>query len=125
MAWDGLTNPYDGKAMGVFGDAVRGKYGFTREDQDAYAANRSSARRPRRPVGAFNGRDRRGHRQARKGDVVVDTDEEPGKCDHRKIPTCARRSRRTARAHGGSSSKISDGAAALVLMSSDCALARG
>ena len=35
MAWDGLTNPYDGKAMGVFGDAACAKYGFSREDVDA------------------------------------------------------------------------------------------
>jgi acetyl-CoA C-acetyltransferase len=38
MAWDGLTNPYDGKAMGVFGEQCADKYNFTREEQDAYAA---------------------------------------------------------------------------------------
>ncbi|MGE4360425.1 MAG: acetyl-CoA C-acetyltransferase, partial [Lysobacteraceae bacterium] len=38
MAWDGLTNPYDGKSMGVFADATSQKYGFSREDQDAFAA---------------------------------------------------------------------------------------
>ena len=37
MAWDGLTNPYDGKAMGVFAENCADKYTFTREEQDAYA----------------------------------------------------------------------------------------
>src|SRR5581483_1265651 len=37
MAWDGLTNPYDGKSMGVFAEATATKYGFTREQQDAFA----------------------------------------------------------------------------------------
>src|SRR5215467_4306816 len=36
MAWDGLTNPYDGKSMGVFAEATAAKYGFTREQQDAF-----------------------------------------------------------------------------------------
>ena len=33
MAWDGLTNPYDGQAMGVFGEATAEKFGFSRADQ--------------------------------------------------------------------------------------------
>ena len=37
MAWDGLTNPYDGQSMGVFGEKCADKYTFTREEQDAYA----------------------------------------------------------------------------------------
>ncbi|MER3546823.1 MAG: acetyl-CoA C-acyltransferase, partial [Rhodanobacteraceae bacterium] len=37
MAWDGLTNPYDGRAMGVFAEQCVDKYAFTREEQDAFA----------------------------------------------------------------------------------------
>ena len=37
MAWDGLTNPYDGQSMGVFGELCADKYHFTREEQDAFA----------------------------------------------------------------------------------------
>src|ERR1043165_5919957 len=37
MAWDGLTNPYDGKAMGVFGDATCASYGYDRAAIDAYS----------------------------------------------------------------------------------------
>src|SRR5690606_32599759 len=39
MAWDGLSNPYDGQAMGVFGELCVDKYGFSREAQDAFAAD--------------------------------------------------------------------------------------
>ncbi len=38
MAWDGLTNPYDGRAMGVFAEQCVDKYSFTREEQDAFSA---------------------------------------------------------------------------------------
>jgi acetyl-CoA C-acetyltransferase len=38
MAWDGLTNPYDKQAMGVFGDAACAKYGFDRAAVDAFSA---------------------------------------------------------------------------------------
>ena len=44
MSWDGLVNPYDGKAMGVFADATADKYGFTREAQDAYSIESVDAR---------------------------------------------------------------------------------
>jgi len=53
MAWDGLTNPYDGQSMGVFAEATADKYGFTREQQDAYTIE--SVRRAQAAVasGAF------------------------------------------------------------------------
>ncbi|MEO7129262.1 MAG: acetyl-CoA C-acetyltransferase, partial [Rhodoferax sp.] len=38
MAWDGLMDPYDGQAMGVFAEDCADKYHFTREAQDAFAA---------------------------------------------------------------------------------------
>src|SRR3546814_12774325 len=48
MAWDGLTNPDDGKAMGVFGAAACAKYDFSREDVDAYSTER--ANRPKQAI---------------------------------------------------------------------------
>ena len=48
MFFDGLQSPWDGKAMGCFADATAAKYGFTREDQDAFAAE--SVRRAQRAV---------------------------------------------------------------------------
>ena len=66
MAWDGLTNPYDKQSMGVFGELCAAKYGFTREEQDAFAAESCDAHWPRRPNGAFNAKSRRSRSTAAK-----------------------------------------------------------
>ena len=125
MAWDGLTNPYDGKAMGVFGDATCSTYGFDRDALDAFSAE--SARRAQAAVsgGAFKDEIVPVTVKGRKGDVVVDTDEEPGKIDLGKIPTLRAAFGKEGVLTAASSSKISDGAAATVLMSADEAGKRG
>ena len=125
MAWDGLTNPYDGKAMGVFGDAACAKYGFSREDLDAYSTE--SARRAQTAItsGAFASEIVPVVVKGRKGEVTVDTDEEPGKIDLAKIPTLRAAFGKDGVLTAASSSKISDGAAATVLMSADEAGKRG
>jgi len=125
MAWDGLTNPYDGKAMGVFGDMACEKYGFDRESLDAYSTE--SARRAQAAVtgGAFKDEVVPVTVKGRKGEVVVDTDEEPGKIDLSKIPTLRAAFGKEGVLTAASSSKISDGAAATVLMSAEEAGKRG
>ena len=125
MAFDGLTNPYDGKAMGVFGDVACAKYGFTREDVDAFSAE--SARRAQKAIadGAFADEVVPVTVKGRKGDVVVGSDEEPGKIDLAKIPTLRAAFGKEGVLTAASSSKISDGAAATVLMSADEAAQRG
>ncbi len=125
MAWDGLTNPYDGKAMGVFGDATCSTYGFDREALDAYSAE--SVRRAQAAVagGAFKDEIVPVTVKSRKGEVVVDTDEEPGKIDPSKIPTLRAAFGKDGVLTAASSSKISDGAAATVLMRADEAAKRG
>src|SRR5688500_15552405 len=81
MAWDGLVNPYDKQAMGVFGESCVEKYSFTREEQDAYAGE--SVRRAQGAVqsGTFKEEIVPVTVAGRKGDVVIDTDEQPGRCD--------------------------------------------
>jgi len=125
MAWDGLTNPYDGQAMGVFGDAACAKYGFSREEVDAYSAE--SARRAQQAIadGSFSGEIVPVTVKTRKGEVVADGDEEPGKIDLAKIPTLRPAFGKDGVLTAASSSKISDGAAATVLMSADEAAKRG
>ena len=125
MAWDGLTNPYDGKAMGVFGDAACTKYGFSREDIDAYSTE--SARRAQTAItsGAFAAEIVPVVVKGRKGEVTVDTDEEPGKIDLAKIPTLRAAFGKDGVLTAASSSKISDGAAATILMSAEEATKRG
>ena len=125
MAWDGLTNPYDGKAMGVFGDAACAKYGFSREDLDAYSTE--SARRAQTAItsGAFAAEIVSVVVKGRKGEVTVDTDEEPAKIDLAKIPTLRAAFGKDGVLTAASSSKISDGAAATILMSAEEATKRG
>ena len=120
MAWDGLTNPYDGKAMGVFGEACADKYQFTREQQDAFSTESVKRAQAAIASGAFKDEIVPVTVKGRKGDVVVDTDEQPGKSDISKIPTLKPAFRKeNGTITAASSSSISDGAAATVLMSAD------
>ena len=125
MSYDGLTNPYDGKAMGVFGDAACAKYGYDRAAVDAYAAESVRRAQAAQASGAFDGEIAAVTVKTRKGEVVVDKDEEPGKIDPSKIPDLRAAFGKDGVLTAASSSKISDGAAALVVMSSEAAAAAG
>ena len=125
MAHDGLTNPDDGKAMGVFGDAACEKYGFSREALDAFSAESVRRAQQAQASGAFDAEIAAVTVKSRKGDVVVDRDEEPGRIDVAKIPGLRPAFGKDGLLTAASSSKISDGAAAVVLMSSDEATRRG
>ena len=126
MAWDGLTNPYDGKSMGVFGEMCADKYHFTREDQDAFSIESVNRAKAAQQNGAFAGEIAAVTVSGRKGDVIVDTDEQPGRSDVAKIPTLKPAFRKeNGTITAATSSSISDGAAALVLMSADDANKRG
>ena len=125
MAWDGLTNPYDGKAMGVFGDAACAKYGYDRAALDAYSAESAKRAQAAQASGAFAGEIAPVTVKTRKGEVVVDKDEEPGKIDVNKIPELRAAFGKEGVLTAASSSKISDGAAALVVMSAEAAAAAG
>jgi len=120
MAWDGLTNPYDGKAMGVFGELCADKYNFTRADQDAFATESVKRAQAAIASGAFVDEIVPVKVQTRKGEVEYATDEQPGKSDITKIPTLKPAFRKeNGTITAASSSSISDGAAATVLMSAD------
>ncbi len=125
MAWDGLTNPYDGLSMGVFAEATADKYTFTREQQDAFAIE--SVRRAKAAIasGAFVDEIVPVKVSTRKGDVEYATDEQPGKSDITKIPTLKGAFRKDGTVTAASSSSISDGAAATILIGEDEAVRRG
>jgi acetyl-CoA C-acetyltransferase len=125
MAWDGLTNPYDGKAMGVFGDMACAKYGFDRAALDAFSTESAKRAQAANASGAFKAEIVPVAVQGRKGETIVDTDEEPGRIDTAKIPGLRPAFGKEGVLTAASSSKISDGAAALVLMSADEASRRG
>jgi acetyl-CoA C-acetyltransferase len=125
MAWDGLTNPDDGKAMGVFGDLTCEKFDFSREDLDAYSAESVKRAQASTGSGAFGEEIVPVTVKGRKGETVVDADEEPGRIDPAKIPNLRPAFGKDGRLTAASSSKISDGAAATVLMSAEEAQRRG
>ncbi|NCT67879.1 MAG: acetyl-CoA C-acyltransferase [Rhodanobacteraceae bacterium] len=125
MAWDGLTNPYDGQAMGVFGELCADKYAFTREQQDAFATESVKRAQAATASGAFADEIVPVKVATRKGEVEYATDEQPGRSDIAKIPTLKPAFRKeNGTITAASSSSISDGAAATVLMSADEAAKR-
>ena len=125
MAWDGLTNPYDGQSMGVFAEKTVEKYGFTREEQDAFAIESVRRAQAATDSGAFAAEIVPVKVATRKGEVEVATDEQPGKSDVAKIPTLRPAFKKDGTVTAASSSSISDGAAATVLMSAEEAARRG
>ena len=125
MAWDGLTNPYDGKAMGVFGDMACSKYNYDRAALDAYSEESVRRAQAAQTSGAFDAEIVPVTVKGRKGETIVDKDEEPGKIDVAKIPGLRAAFGKEGVLTAASSSKISDGAAATVLMSAGEAARRG
>ncbi|WP_409476522.1 thiolase family protein [Stenotrophomonas sp. Y-13] len=125
MAWDGLTNPYDGQAMGVFAEGTVSRFGFTREEQDAYAIESVKRAQAAQATGAFKDEIVAVKVATRKGEVEVDQDEQPGRSDIAKIPTLKPAFKKDGSVTAASSSSISDGAAAVVLMDAGDAARRG
>jgi acetyl-CoA C-acetyltransferase len=111
--------------MGVFGDMACDKYGFDRAALDAYSAESARRAQAAQASGAFAAEIAPVTVKTRKGEVVVDKDEEPGRIDVNKIPELRAAFGKDGVLTAASSSKISDGAAALVVMSADAAAAQG
>ena len=125
MFFDGLQDPYEGKMMGHFAQVTADKYGFSREEMDAFATE--SAVRAQRAVadGSFAGEIAPVTIKSRRGETVVDTDETPGKVSIDKIPTLRPAFAKDGTVTAATSSSISDGAAAVLVMSAAEADKRG
>jgi acetyl-CoA C-acetyltransferase len=126
MFLDGLEDAYDqGKLMGVFAENTADKYGFTREQQDEFAI--TSLRRAQAAIesGAFKDEITPLVIKTRKGEVTVDTDEQPFNANIDKIPALRPAFRQDGTVTAANSSSISDGGAALVLMGESEAEKRG
>ena len=125
MFLDGLEDAYEGKLMGFFADQSARELGISRDRQDAFAAE--SVRRAQAAVssGAFAAEIAPVTVQRRKGDIVISTDETPGKCDLAKIPALKPAFVKDGSVTPANSSSISDGAAALLLMRASEAERRG
>jgi acetyl-CoA C-acetyltransferase len=125
MAFDGLENAYDGKPMGVFADATAKKYGFTRESMDEYAKESTNRAVNASNNGGFTDEIAPVTVKGRKGDEVVSKDETPFNVNVEKIPTLRPAFNKDGTVTAATSSSISDGAAALVMMTESEAKKRG
>ena len=114
---DGLEDAYEpGRSMGTFGEDCAARYGFAREQQDAFAI--ASVQRAQAAIrsGAFAAEIAPVTVQARAGDAVIGTDESPGKAKLDKVASLKPAFKKGGTITVASSSSINDGAAALVLM---------
>ena len=126
MFLDGLEDAYEaGRAMGTFAQDTANDYQLTREAQDGYAIE--SLHRAQKAItdGAFKQEIVAVTVATRKGDIIVDTDEQPGKGMPDKIPTLKAAFAKDGTITAATSSSISDGAAALVLTRQSVADANG
>lgn len=122
---DGLEDAYDGQAMGVHAQNTANDFGLSREAMDDYALRSLSRAQAAIEHGYFNAEivpitvsDRRGERR-------VDQDEQPGLARPDKIPQLKPAFAKDGTITAANASSISDGAAALTLMTRSRAEALG
>jgi acetyl-CoA C-acetyltransferase len=126
MFFDGLEDAYDrGKLMGVFAEQCADKFHFSREAQDEFALRSLSRALAANNDGSFAWEIAPVTVSGRKGDVVIDKDEQPAKASPDKIPGLKPAFRKDGTVTAANSSSISDGAAALVLMRRSLAERKG
>ena len=117
MALDGLEDAYErGKAMGVFAEQCVGKYGFTREAMDQFAIASTQRSKKANEDGSFEWEIAPVTLPGKAGDTVIKFDEQPFKAKLDKIPGLKPAFKKDGAITAATSSSISDGAAALVLM---------
>lgn len=125
MMLDGLENAYDGKAMGCFAQDTADAENITRGDMDNFALSSLSKANEAINTGAFNDEIISVTVSGRKGDVIVDTDEGPTSARPEKIPSLRPAFKKDGTVTAANSSSISDGGAALLVMSQSKAEALG
>jgi acetyl-CoA C-acetyltransferase len=126
MFLDGLEDAYDaGRAMGTFAQDTANEYQLTRENMDDYSVE--SLRRANAAIqsGAFADEIVPVVMSGRKGEVTVDTDEQPPKGNPEKLRTLRAAFAKEGTITAASSSSISDGAAAVVLTRESVARDKG
>ena len=117
MFLDGLEDAYQkGRLMGTFAEECAEKYGFTRQAQDEFAIRSTTRAQQAINDGTFAWEVAPVTVAGKKGDVVVDKDEQPLKAQLDKIPSLKPAFKKDGTVTPANSSSISDGAAALVMM---------
>lgn len=122
MFLDGLEDAYEkGSLMGHFAELCAKEHQFTREAQDEFALTSLSNALEAEKTGAFEGEIAPFTVKTRKGDIVIDADEQPSKARPEKIPTLRPAFDKEGTVTAANASSISDGAAAVVMMSESMA----
>lgn len=122
MFYDGLEDSYyKGRLMGTFAEDTADKYNFTRQDQDHFAA--ASAKRAIHAIdkGLFDDEITPVVVKSKKGEESISVDESPSKIDIDKIVKLRPAFKENGTVTAANSSSISDGAAAVVLMTAEYA----
>ena len=117
MIHDGLEDPYSGRHMGQIAEASVAKFGFSREEQDAFALGSYRKAQAAVESGVFAGEIAPVVKKTRKGEVTVDRDEEPFKVDLAKLPALRAVFGKEGTITAGNASTINDGAAMTLLAS--------
>lgn len=125
MFYDGLQDPWQGLMMGHYADATAEKYGFSRDDQDAFAIESVSRAQAAVAAGTFVDEIAPVTIKSRKGDDTIAIDETPGAVSIDKVPTLRPAFGKGGTVTAATSSSIADGAAATVLMTESDANRRG
>ena len=125
MFYDGLQDPWEGLMMGHYADATADKYNFSRDDQDKFAIESVTRAQAAVADGTFAAEISPVTVKTRKGENVVASDETPGTVSVDKIPTLRPAFNKEGTVTAATSSSISDGAAATVLMTASEAERRG
>lgn len=124
MINDGLTNVYDGKHMGTCGDLCAAEYKFSREDQDNFAIESYKRSEKAWQSGRFTNEVVPVEVPQRKGDpIIVNQDEEYKNVFMEKIPNLRPVFSKDGTVTAANASTLNDGAAALVIMSKEKAVA--
>ncbi|MEC4726931.1 acetyl-CoA C-acyltransferase [Shewanella sp. D64] len=116
MFLDGLEDAYTGGAMGTFAQKTADDFKLTREQMDAFSLSSLEKANKAIETGAFKDEISPVTVESRRGDTFVDTDEQPGNARPDKIPTLRPAFTKDGTITAANSSSISDGAAALMLM---------
>lgn len=126
LAKDGLTDVYDGKAMGVAAEHCASECGISREMQDAFAIESYKRSQQAWNSGFFKEEVVPVEIPQRKGDpIFISTDEEPFSVKFDKIPNLAPAFKKDGTVTAANASTMNDGAAAVLLMTKDKALSLG
>lgn len=126
LAKDGLTDVYDGKAMGVAAELCASTCNISRADQDAFAIESYQRSQKAWNEGLFNDEIVPVSIPQRKGDPIrIDKDEEPFQVKFDKIPQLSPAFAKDGTVTAANASTMNDGAAALILMSAEKAKSLG